>query len=44
MGFMAKDKHIDPEIFKVFVQEKIYLEYARKYMDPAQIDEVNLPV
>ena len=44
MGFMAKDKHIDPEIFKVFVQEKIYLEYARKYMDPAQIDEVNLAV
>lgn len=41
MGFMAKDKHIDPELFKIFVREKLYLQYAREYMDPSQIDEVD---
>jgi len=42
MNFMARDRHIDPELFQIFVKEKIYLEYAEKHMDPSQIDEVNL--
>lgn len=42
MGFMARDKHIDPELFRIFVQEKIYLSYAQKHMDPAQIDEITI--
>ncbi len=42
MGFMARDKHIDPELFRIFVQEKIYLTYAHKHMDPTQIDEVSI--
>lgn len=41
MSFMAKDKHIDPELFKIFVREKLYLKYAKENMDPAQIDEVD---
>lgn len=41
MGFMAKDRHIDAEIFRIFVKEKIYLDYAQTYMDPKQIDEVD---
>jgi HD-GYP domain-containing protein (c-di-GMP phosphodiesterase class II) len=41
MSFMAKDRHIDPELFKIFVKEKIYLKYAREFMDPSQIDEVD---
>jgi len=41
MGFMAKDKHIDPELFKIFVQEKLYLKYAQENMDPSQIDDVD---
>jgi len=41
MNFMAKDKHIDPELFKIFVKEKIYLKYAQEFMDPSQIDEVD---
>ncbi|RKY56515.1 MAG: phosphohydrolase [Candidatus Neomarinimicrobiota bacterium] len=44
MGFMAKDRHIDPELFKIFVKEKIYLKYAKKYMDPSQIDEVEVKI
>jgi HD-GYP domain-containing protein (c-di-GMP phosphodiesterase class II) len=42
MSFMAKDFHIDPELFKIFYREKIYLDYAQQYMDPSQIDEVKL--
>lgn len=42
MSFMAKDNHIDPELFKIFYREKIYLAYAQQYMDPSQIDEVKL--
>ncbi|HEC16412.1 MAG TPA: GAF domain-containing protein [Sedimenticola sp.] len=30
---------IDPDLFDLFVKEKIYLEYARKYLDASQIDE-----
>ena len=41
MGFMAKDKHIDPELFKIFVKEKMYLEYAKENMAPSQIDDVD---
>ncbi len=41
MGFMAKDKHIDPELFKIFVKEKLYLKYAQENMAPSQIDEID---
>ncbi len=33
--------HIDPDLFDVFVREKVYLEYARQFLDPAQIDDVD---
>lgn len=42
LGFMKNDAHIDAELFDVFVKNKIYLDYAQKYLDPKQIDEVNL--
>ena len=41
MGFMAKDRHIDPELFRIFVKEKLYLKYAKEYMNPSQIDDVD---
>lgn len=41
LGFMCKDGHIDPDLFKLFVKEKIYLEYGKKYLKPEQIDEVD---
>ena len=31
--------HIDPDLFEVFVKQKVYLRYARQCLDPAQIDE-----
>ncbi|MCK4716893.1 MAG: HD domain-containing protein, partial [Candidatus Marinimicrobia bacterium] len=41
MGFMAKDRHLDPELFRIFVKEKLYLKYAKEYMNPSQIDDVD---
>jgi len=41
MGFMKKDNHIDPEIFDIFVKNKVYLEYAEEFLDPEQIDEID---
>jgi HD domain len=32
--------HIDPDLFEVFLKEKVYLEYAKRFLDPEQIDEV----
>ncbi|WP_395669332.1 HD domain-containing phosphohydrolase [Rhodoferax sp.] len=44
MGIMRKFKyngHIDPDLFDVFVKEGVYLLYAKQFLDPWQIDEVN---
>ncbi|MFQ6614051.1 MAG: HD-GYP domain-containing protein [Fidelibacterota bacterium] len=38
LGFMKNDAHIDPDLFNIFVKEKIHLEYAGEYLDPAQVD------
>jgi len=38
MDFMVKDYHIDPDLYNFFKESKLYLRYAKKYMDPEQID------
>lgn len=42
MSFMAKDGHIDADLFQLFLTSGIYLEYANKYLKSEQIDEVNI--
>jgi hypothetical protein len=39
-GFKLRN-HIDPDLFDVFIREKVYLQYAKRFMDPAQIDDVD---
>lgn len=39
-GFRMRN-HIDPDLFDVFIRKKVYLDYAKRFMDPAQIDEVD---
>jgi HD-GYP domain-containing protein (c-di-GMP phosphodiesterase class II) len=39
LGRMKLDQHIDPDLFDVFVREKVYMDYANQYLDPSQIDE-----
>ena len=42
LGFMKNDAHIDVDLFDIFVRDKIYLKYAENYLDPDQIDEVQI--
>jgi HD-GYP domain-containing protein (c-di-GMP phosphodiesterase class II) len=42
LGKMKQEGHIDPDLFEVFLREKIYLQYAEKFLDPEQIDKVDL--
>ena len=41
MAFMCRDAHIDPELFRLFITAHIYLQYAERFLDPGQIDEVD---
>jgi len=38
MTEMVKAKNIDREIFKLFIEKKIYLKYAKTYLKASQID------
>jgi HD-GYP domain-containing protein (c-di-GMP phosphodiesterase class II) len=42
LGFMCKDDHIDPDIFDVFIKQKVYMQFADEFMHPEQIDEVDV--
>jgi len=37
---MKKDNHIDPDIYNLFIQSGLHIEYAKKRMKPEQIDEI----
>ena len=44
LSILAKFKdngHIDPDLFEVFIKEKVYLDYARQFMSAEQIDAVD---
>ncbi|MES2047700.1 MAG: HD domain-containing phosphohydrolase [Pseudomonadota bacterium] len=41
LGKFRLNGHIDPDLFDIFVRQKVYLEFANRFMDPAQIDEIN---
>jgi HD-GYP domain-containing protein (c-di-GMP phosphodiesterase class II) len=41
LGKMKENGHVDPDLFDIFVREKVYLGYAREFLDPEQIDEVD---
>lgn len=36
-----RNQHIDPDLFEVFVRERVYRAYAEKFLDAAQIDNVD---
>ena len=42
LGKLKLAGHIDPDLFDVFIREKVYLEYAHQFLAPEQIDEVDL--
>ncbi len=38
---LSRTGHIDPDLFAVFVREKVYRQYAGRFLDPQQVDAVN---
>ena len=42
LGFMKDDAHIDVDLFDIFVKKKIYMKYAKGFLEPEQIDDVSL--
>jgi hypothetical protein len=33
--------HIDPDLFDIFMWDKVYEKYARQFLDPDQFDAVD---
>ncbi len=42
MSLMREDGHIDDELFELFLASGIYKEYADRFLDSSQIDEVDI--
>jgi HD-GYP domain-containing protein (c-di-GMP phosphodiesterase class II) len=42
LSFFKKDKHIDPDLFDLFLRSGVYLRYAERYLKPEQIDIVDV--
>jgi len=42
MTFMKKDHHIDPELFDLFIESGVYLDYAHRFLKPEQIDSIDV--
>ena len=41
LGRFKQNGHIDPDLFDVFVREKVYLKYAEQFLDREQVDEID---
>ncbi|UTY58463.1 HD family phosphohydrolase [Massilia sp. erpn] len=41
LGKFSENGHIDPDLFDIFIRRKVYLDYARKHMDPRQVDVID---
>ena len=37
-----RNGHIDPDLFEVFMRERVYQKYAEAFLDPKQIDDVDV--
>ena len=44
LGRFKLNGHIDPDLFDVFIREKVYLDYARQFLSPEQIGEIDWSV
>ncbi len=42
MGRMASTGHLDQDVFQRFVEDEVYLRYARKYLPPDRMQTVDL--
>jgi len=44
LGNFRLNGHIDPDLFDIFIKQKVYAEYAEQFLDPDQQDEVDVTV
>jgi HD-GYP domain-containing protein (c-di-GMP phosphodiesterase class II) len=42
MSFMKRDRHVDPELFDLFLTSGVFRRYAERFLRPEQIDEVDI--
>ena len=42
MGFMKKDRHLDPDLMDLFLTSGVWRDYADKFLAPEQIDEPDI--
>lgn len=42
LGRMKLDGHIDPDLFDVFINQGVWLDYAKRFLSPEQIDDVDV--
>jgi HD-GYP domain-containing protein (c-di-GMP phosphodiesterase class II) len=42
LGKFKLNNHVDPDLFDIFMWEKVYEKYAEQFLDPAQIDSVDV--
>jgi HD-GYP domain-containing protein (c-di-GMP phosphodiesterase class II) len=41
MATMCREAHIDAQLFGLFINEGVYMQYAVRFLDPGQIDNVD---
>lgn len=42
MAKMRQDQHIDPELFALFLHSGVYRDYAQRFMQASQVDEIRI--
>ena len=42
MSFMRDDQHIDADLFDLFLTSGVFKRYAEKYLQPEQVDAVDV--
>jgi HD-GYP domain-containing protein (c-di-GMP phosphodiesterase class II) len=41
LGRMKVDGHVDPDLFDIFVRERVFLDYAKRFLDADKIDHID---
>jgi HD-GYP domain-containing protein (c-di-GMP phosphodiesterase class II) len=44
MAKMRDEQHVDATLFELFLRSGVYLDYARRYLRPEQLDAVDIAV
>ncbi|HET8816870.1 MAG TPA: HD domain-containing phosphohydrolase [Pseudidiomarina sp.] len=42
MGRMVENNHLDADLFRLFIDKQVYLTYAHEFLQPEQIDSIDL--